>query len=540
MTLNNEINVNASPITQAVAYNPAREVFAPMFRARWQNFQNIVNDTPFIDQVPASLRTYYQAYIFQWMQWARGFVPGLHQYDFFSTGMGYTVCDLFARLCMTGGFRIYSEDGKTKTFIEEWGKKNSLESLLNKMFFFANAGGNALLVLTPIDGEVYPSVYPITRALFTIGRNNVISEVVLFNRFTTGEQTGVYARETRRMMDGKAFYRVELAESGLSLAPSWGGQTLGKVPERIKAQFRYTYGDIQPGKWYELPEKLRNLGVYNVRNKSVAVALSDLPGYSDSTLHTALDILYSIDYNYTQAQVDQYLGKSRSMVPKELNAPAAVTVVDNLIVRQTEYEAGASFNEALQVRGKPLDGTFYDFIPNNAVDGDPIKPYFIQPDLRGETHKLIRDADLELLASKVGLSSSTLANHLAYNRSGQKTDDEISAENSTDEISIENKRRLALEAIDAMLTDVACFYDHPYAAEMKFGQTISNSARKNEELLADYQSGLLPKREYLKRRWTELSEEEIEKMAAELEAEEQKRQEAQKSDIFSSMFGGDG
>lgn len=536
--LNNDINVVASPITQAVTYNVAREVFAPMFRARWQNFQNIVNDTPFINQVPTNLRTYYQAYIFQWMQWARGFVPGLHQYDFFSTGMGYTICDLFARLCMTGGFRIYSDDANTKAHIEEWCKRNSMTSTLNKMFFFANAGGNALLVLTPIDGELYPSVYPITRALFNIGRNNVISEVVLFNRFGTGENTGVYARETRTIKDGKAYYRVELAECGLSLAPSWGGGTLRKIPHKIAAQYKYTYGDIKPGVWYELPKRLRNLGVYNVRNKSVAVALSDLPGYSDSTLHTALDILYSIDYNYTQSQVDQYLGKSRTLTPKELNGSPTVTIMDGQPIRTVSYESGTDFRSAVNVRSQPLDGTFYDFIPSNSVDGDPIKPYFVQPDLRGETHKYIRDADLELLAAKVGLSSSTLANHLAYNRSGQKTDDEISAENSTDEISIENKRNLALEAIDAMLADVAYFYGFEHVAEMKFGQTISNSARKNQELLLDYQNGTLPLREYLKRRWAELSEEEIEKMALEIETERTKRLESQNTDLFSKMFGG--
>lgn len=536
--MNNDINVTASAsMAGAVSYAPSRHLFAPMFRARWQNFQNIVNDTAFINQIPAKLRTYYQAFIFQWMAWARGFVPMLHQNDFFSTGMGYTVCDVFARLCMAGGYRLYSDDPKIKAFTEDWCKKNNLESILNKMFFFSNAGGNALLVLTPIGEDVYPSVYPITRAIFTIGRNNSVTEAVLFNRFTTGENTGVYARETRRIMKGKGWYRVELAESGLAVAPSWGGRTMAKVPERVRAQFEYTYGDIQPGEWYELPERLRNLGVYNVKNKSVAVALADLPGYADSTIHTALDVLYSIDYNYTQQQVDQYLGKSRALVPKELNAPAAVTIVDNQIVRQTVYEDGTHYRQASQIKGQPLDNTFYDFIPHDSIDGDPIKPYFVQPDLRGETHKFIRDADLELLASKVGLSSSTLANHLAYNRSGTKTDDEINAENSTDEISVANKRALALEAIDAMLADMAYYYEFDSRAELKFGQQANNSARKNAELMTDYQNGTLPLREYLKRRWVELSEDEIEKMAQELELERKQRAEEQKSSIFGDVFG---
>lgn len=535
-----DIHVTASSsLSGALTYNPARQMFSPMFRARWQNFQNIVNDTPFINQLPAAFRTYYQAFIEQWMQWARGFVPALHQNDFFSAGMGYTVCDVFARLCMAGGFRIYADDPNTKNALETWSKKNKLETILNQMFFFANAGGNALLVLTPIDGEIYPSVYPINRAVFTIGRSGKVTEAVMYNRFTTGDNIGVYARETRRMMNGKGYYRVELAESGLALAPSWGGRTLAKVPERAVTQYRYCYGDIKPGQWYALPERMNGLGVYNVKNKSVAVALSDLPGYADSTLHTALDVLYSIDYNYTQAQVDQYLGKSRSLIPKELNAPSAVTIIDNMVVRQSAYEDGTSFREASQTNARPLDQTFYDFIPNNAIDGDPIKPFFIQPDLRGEIHKIIRDGDLELLASKVGLSSSTLANHLSYNRSGTKTDDEITAENSTDEISVANKRALALEAIDEMLTDVAIFYGFDCSAEMKFGQTANNSSRKNQELMRDYQSGTLPLREYLKRRWIELSEEEIEKMAAEIEAERTRKIEEQHTDLFGKMFGGD-
>lgn len=529
-----DINVNATP-NSAITFTPARQMFAPMFRARWQNFQNIVNDTAFVNQIPPALRTYYQAFIFQWMAWARGFVPMLHRNDFFSTGMGYTVCDVFTRLCTSGGYRVYSDDPRSKEKITTWAKQNNFENILNKMFFFSNAGGNALLVLTPIDGELYPSVYPITRAVFTIGRNNVISEAVLFNRFTTGENTGVYARETRRIHDGKGYYRVDLAESGLVTAPSWSGRTLGKVPASVRSQFTYTYGDIKPGVWYELPDNLRNLGVYNVKNKSVAVALSDIPGYSDSTLHTALDVLYSIDYNYTQGQVDQYLGKGRALVPKLLEKPSGMTVIGSSIVHNSAPAEGMGYREAIGIKSKPLDETFYDFMPNDSIDGDAVKPYFIQPDLRGETHKFIRDADLELLASKVGLSSPTLANHLAYNRTGTKTDDEISSENSTDEISVENKRALALEAINAMLADVCCFYDLPACAELKFGQQSNNSARKNSELMTDYQSGTLPLREYLKRRWTELSDEEIEKMAADIEAEQQRKREDQRQSIFGGL-----
>ncbi len=166
---------------QALAGGDARKAFAPLFRARWQNMQNIVNNTVFTSLVPKGYQTYYTAFIRQWLDWAQGFVPQLHRYDFFSTGMGYTVCDIFTKECMSGGYRFVSTDGGLKKFIESWDNDN-LNDVFNRMFFFSNAGGNALLALTPANGELYANVYPIDRVVFQIGRRGEITQAVIFNR----------------------------------------------------------------------------------------------------------------------------------------------------------------------------------------------------------------------------------------------------------------------------------------------------------------------------------------------------------------------
>ncbi len=489
---------------------PSRKLFAPMFRARWQSMQNIVNDSVFLDLVPAGYKTYYTAFIRQWLQWSTGFVLQLHKTDFFSTGMGYTVCDIMTRECMSGGYRLHSDDEATKSFMEKW-CKDDLNNIFNKMFFFSNAGGNAILALTPVDGELYPSVYPINRAVFQIGRTGKISQIMLLNRFIAGE-TVYYAREIRSIKGGRAYYKVTLADGTLVTSPTWSGRGRNKVPDIILAQWEACYGSIEPGKWYEFPERMRGLGCYNVRNKSVAVALADLPGYSDSTLHTALDVLYAIDYNYTQAQVDQYMGKSRTLVPKQM---AGI----KLINQPGTLADGVSFREAVDMQSQPLEDTFYTQVSDGSLDGKAIQPTFIQPDLRGEARKYIRDSDLELLASKVGLSASTLATHLSTG-SGAKTDDEITSESSATEKTIGNKRQLANTAINAMLSDVAYFYGYDDGVDIQWGRAAANTARENQELLADYQSGTLPLRDYLRRRWPDLSEEDVEKMAQECEAKE--------------------
>ena len=509
----------------AVCNAASRKLFAPLFRARWQNCQNIVNDTAFINQMPKNYQMYYQAYITQWAQWSRGFVPQLHKQDFFSTGMGYTVCNIFVTECMSGGYRINASDPNVRDFIERWGG-DELDNLLNRMFFYTNAVGNALLVLTPVNGELYPSVYPVTRAAFQIGRRGEVTQLLLFNRFVSGNKA-YYTRELRVMHKGNAYYKVSLAEGELATCPVWTSRAKVKLTDDVAQQWTNCYGDIEPEKWYAMPKALNGIGVYNVRNRAVAVALSDLPGYSDSSLHTALDVLYSIDYNFTQSQVDQYLGKSRTLVPKQMGGIRMINQPGTLA-------DGHTFKEALELRQQPLDDVFYTQIPDDNINGEAVKPMFIQPDLRGEAHKLIRDADLELLASKIGLSAATLASHLGSS-GGTKTDDEVDSENSIDEKSIGNRRELASVAINKMLTDVARFYGYSEEVSIQFGRTKSNSSRENRELLADYQAGTLPLREYLRRRWSDMTEEAIEKMITEIRSEESRREEMRNNSLFGNM-----
>ncbi len=498
---------NRTALTRA----PSRSIFRPMFKARWQNMQNIINDSAFMDMIPEPYVSYYRAYIQQWLQWATGFVPMLHRQDFFSTGMGYTVCDIFTRECMSGGYRIESTNKQLKAFMEEWGK--DLYNVLNRMFFYSNAGGNAILCLTPINGQLYPSVYPINRVIFQIGRNGQITHARIYNRFCAGEKA-YYARERRTMLNGRPYYKVDLALGTMVNSPEWKTAAVKEIPLEIAAQWQYAYGDIAPGVWYEMPRAFKTVGLYNVRNKSVAVALADLPGYSDSTLHTALDVLYSIDYNYTQAQVDMYMGKSRALIPKQMQTAA-------VHANTVEVAEGVSFTEAVQA--PQLNDEFYMQVTTGSLNGEPIKPTFIQPDLRAEDHHYIRDSDLQLLASKIGMSSSDLANHLVYN--APKTATEVRAEQDTTETTVNNKRALANVAINAMFEEVSRFYGYSEKPEIEWGRAGVNTSTENKELLEDYNAGTLPLPEYLKRRWNDLTEEEIAEWVKELDRQK-------KSDAF--------
>lgn len=505
---------------------PSRKLFAPMFKARWQNMQNIVNDSAFIELMPEPYLTYYMAFTRQCLQWASGFVPALHRQDFFSTGIGYTVVDILARECMNGGYRFESADKALLNRMEHWKKDVNLDNELYRMFWNSNAGGNAFIALTPNDGEIYPVVYPVNRCpKFAVNRRGIITSAFILNRFTAGE-TAYYTKEIRLLLKDKPFYKVVLAKGTLVTSPTWTGSTLKTVPDEIAEQFEYTYGKIELNTWYKLPESVSGVGVYNIRNKPVSVAIADMPAYSDSSLYSALDILYAIDFDYTQAQVDMYMGKSRALIPKQFGGGNAVI---NVGERPGTVVDGISFSEA--IRQPALKDDFYTEI--FTANGEPVKPTFMQADLRGEQHKFIRDSYLEMLASKVGLSSSTLANHLQYNH--DKTATQIEDEQTTTEKTVNQKRALITDELNRMFTDVAKFYGYDNACiEIAWGRAGSNTTSVNDELLNDYKEGVLPLRKYLKKRWSDLSEEEVEEWATEIESEQQKK--AERDNFGGGMF----
>lgn len=506
--------------TTALTNAPSRKIFAPLFKARWQNMQNIVNDSAFMSMIPEPYLTYYNAFIRQCLQWSRGYVPALHKRDFFSTGMGYTVCDIISTECLSGGYRIESKERETQEFFEKYEDMVHFTNELYRMFFFTAAGGNALMVLTPVDGDLYLTAYPADRFIFEISRNEKVTNCLILNRFTAGDND-YYAREKRQVLNGRGYYKVEIAQSTLATSPNWSTDKLKYIPECIKEGFKNVYGNIDINTWYELPAMISGCGAYNIKNKPLAVALADMPGYSDSSLYTALDVLYSIDYNYTQSQVDMYMGKARALIPKQMSAGI-------VSMGRADVVEGKSYSECFQQA--ELNEDFYTQVMSPS--GEAIKPTFIQADLRAEAHKYIRDADLELLASKVGLSSSTLANHLTYNTA--KTATEVNTEQDTTAETVKRKRDLAKVPLDRLLTDIAAFYGLKGEVAITWGRTGVNSARENAELLADYNAGTLPLEQYLKKRWADLSEEEVKQWVQEIKIEQAEKR---KNENFgASMF----
>jgi hypothetical protein len=500
-------------ISAAPVKNPVRTYFSKYFKARWQNMQNVVSNDVFYSMLPKPWLTYYNAYIRQWDEWSRGFVLQLHTGDFFSTGMGKTVCDIMTRECTKGGFRWDGDIKQSVDFMNKWSEEHCFNSnIVGNGFLNSNRVGNAIVRLNVVAGghECYPSIHDVTNTYFEINRKDDIVRAIFID-FLSSDTVGkcnYYCIEDRVMFDKTPYYRVTIhKDAGTVTNATYTRCALDKLDAFSQSRFNDLYGDIETNQWYKLP--FTTLGCYNWRAAEKSTAINKMPGYSESCLHTALDILYAIDYNYSMAQLDMYFGRSKVLVPKEMKAVNVRTIYN-----------GQDYKEAMaESEAAALSDDVYLKIPSNgSIDGKPVQPDFIQPDYREIAHKYIRDAELELLASKVGLSSSTLANHLTYNNS--KTATEVTTETDTTDVTVSNKRKLAEQALNKMAKDVLNFYILPGKVDITWNQDGKNSGRVKEQIISEYKSGVMPLDEAVKRLHPELTQEEVNKWVAKLEEKE--------------------
>lgn len=504
-----------NPQTSAPTKNPLAKVFRPYFNARWQNMQNIVSDVNFYSQMPPDWVAYQNAYVRQWDEWSRGFVLTLHRKDMFSVGMGYTVCEILTRECLKGRYRFDGEDTALNQFITDWAEKTRLADEIEGGFLNANRLGNNILRLNVVagEGEVYATSHGVNTAYIEIDRSGKVIRAI-FNDYLSADTINgnkYICVEDRILFDDIPYYRVKVVRNGGTVTtPVWSDvNDVEKLDTFTQSRFRSLYGDIEPNTWYQLPFK--TLGVYNWKNKAKAVAINSMPGYSDSSIHLALDILYSIDYNWSMGQLDMYWGRTRVMIGQEFR-PA-------IEQRPPMVHNGITYQEAMTIADAPLSDDIYSEIPNQRnISDKPQQPVFIQPDLRGEAHRFIRDSDLELLASKCGLSASTLANHLTNNNA--KTAMEVDVETDTTETTVGRKRELAEQAINAMLADVVKFYGFTGKVDITWNQT-GNNKRIRQNILEEYAQRLIPLEEAIQRLHPELTKEEVNKWAEQLRSEKQ-------------------
>ena len=234
--------------------------------------------------------------------------------------------------------------------------------------------------------------------------------------------------------------------------------------------------------------------------------------FGDAMLTNVLDLLYSYDSTFTYKENDKYLGRGRTLVPKQMTQ-ASLTMqrsIDRAIASKVSM---ANLPEENIPRSKPLDKTFYQELTTST--GESVKPTFVQGDLRTENWNSDLQYTAGEIAARLHISACDLDSRL--NGGTQRTATEINKE-SDNTIKLVNSKRLQFEtAIVTLVKDIAYYLlgDRDYT-ELGISYPVvglSNPQIATQVVLSQYQGRIMSRYTAIKRLnpdWTETDiEEEI-------------------------------
>lgn len=424
-----------------------------------------VNNEQFYAVVPYPYREYYQRFVKQYFQWYDGFVPHFHNQSsgMFSTRLAYTTLNKLAKQTI-GSKLMFNDDGVKDTkqieyngkklnslnFIEEWSKANKLTSKVVQTKEWAFVGGDACYKLDSYNGDLRPSILRKDTYFFSTDFKGDICHfmglVYTYSKMkpnVNGENKELFYLLEEREYDeqGKPMVR-------LSMKKSTGNQVNNKqvdmspetipfenLPRDVRHKFKKDYPGTLLGEWQELP--LKDLGIY-IDKASEKVSFIPSLQFGESLLSNAIHILMSYDYYYTSLNINLYTAQDKIIAPQHMQPPQAS---DDPYYGVNQF---SSWNTFMLSR-----------IPyTNPEDNSPI---LWQPSTRSEEWVRTRDNLLQSLAMVYGVDDRTISSAIVPNAE-KPTAREISSDEYTTTLFVENQQIFTKDALDKMLQSVLDFY----------------------------------------------------------------------------------
>jgi hypothetical protein len=204
-----------------------------------------------------------------------------------------------------------------------------------------------------------------------------------------------------------------------------------------------------------MPLPFRDLGICVLR---FTPSVSKMPWLKmgDSAIERCIEDLCKYDILSAQILTEMYVSRARVIADKTVQSPTA---------------RGFSANTG-------IDGyIFTDREGYGSTDRSPLT--VMQPDIRAEQLKGLRNIILENIATAVGISPSSFAPYLQDN--SNRTAREVSAEESATALFVENKRELILGPLNEYLKTVLLFKGFTNTVGVQF----SKAGQTNYTLLVE-------------------------------------------------------
>ena len=278
------------------------------------------------------------------------------------------------------------------------------------------------------------------------------------------------------------------------------------IHKSIRKAIKEDYGDIQLNKPNRLPFD-KDLGC---RILKLTDGISNLPQvqFGESLLANIMSYLYSYDYYFSCLNTDMYLGRGRVMVPKGLTGNK----------KNTGYNSG-------------LDDFLYTKVEYQTTEDKKLEA--IQFDLRSEEWKNIRNNLIESMATALGISVSTLASYL--NDGSNRTAREVSAEEKSTALFVEEARRLLEKPINDILRLVLRYYGYIDDVKIRWSKAgMTNISLLTTTLNEAVNGGLVSRRKAFAM-WNFDDDEQQIQAGYEEMLKEKEEEERKKNEMFGSM-----
>lgn len=485
------VNVTATVPTNAAGYGegfssinltPINEYIG----AALQELYGWVNNSIFYSISNYAMRPFYRL-VQNWDYWASGFVPLFHnvQNGCVPTRFSKTVCEKVASLIYGGGimFNVVGTeadkqaDNDTLAKVSEWVNEYNVKSVIQDGIRHSVTLGTSALKLNTSKGKPWLDAVPFNRFFADLNAKGDVERIAFYLRPLTkmidskGEGAEFHLFEERYFRteeDGEKTpvvkYSVYMTSSLVNqFVPFSGSYDWRQLPHSIRETLRTEFSTHRIGEECRLP--FTSLGVYLLK---YTPSLSRMPWlkFGDSVLDGIIDSLCDYDLLNAARRTEMYTARPRIIAKKGVTNPTAIGVNANAGLDSfmyTEYESTDTTDKGIHV---------------------------MQPDLRAESFRSMRNAILEEISSKVGISPSSFASYLQD--SSNRTAREVSAEESATALLVENKRDLYTHPLNKMLADV-CGY---MGCLDRVGIRWSLAGQSNYTLLTDNvvklkQSGLL-------------------------------------------------
>lgn len=448
-------------------------------------------------------------------RWALGFDYNTHK-TFLSSGIGKSCIDVICDTAVNGKMSFNGPDDICEALDDEL-RETFTSSIENLYRLTASTGSSLNRVCFDKDGMPFISSVPLGQFKAVLDQKGKVKECKCYLDIQQGvnEYLKYILYEHRYFNKDNepcAMYKVTLLNY---TNPEKMSQTdFEKEDIKANKDLLHTLSQIYPNiKLYQedklgfkdsLGASVTNWTKYNSYYRSL--------WFGDAMLTNVLDLLYSYDSTFTYKENDKYLGRGRTLVPKQMTQ-ASLTMqrsIDRAIASKVSM---ANLPEENIPRGKPLDKTFYQELTTST--GESVKPTFVQGDLRTENWNSDLQYTAGEIAARLHISACDLDSRL--NGGTQRTATEINKE-SDNTIKLVNSKRLQFEtAIVTLVKDIAYYLlgDRDFT-ELGISYPVvglSNPQVATQVVLSQYQGRIMSRYTAIKRLnpdWTETDiEEEI-------------------------------